>query len=110
MRLKHLYLILAIAGFAGPYYFLISFLIAHGLAGRIFLEQLLANRISTFFFVDLLIASIAFIVYLPREAARCSIKRWWLYLFALLTVGLSFALPLFLFIRESRAAAKTPAS
>jgi hypothetical protein len=102
MRLKNFYLILAIAGFVGPYYFLSSFLLEHGFAARAFIQQLVATKISTFFVVDLLIASVVFIFYLPGEANRYSIKRWWIYLLALLMVGLSFAWPLFLYVREGR--------
>ena len=102
MKLKHLYLILAVIGIALPYYFLITFLKTHGLDGGALLQQLFGTQISTFFAVDLIIASIVFIVYLPREAKHFSIQNWWLYLIPLFTVGLSFALPLFLYVRENR--------
>ena len=102
MKLKHLYLVLAVIGIVGPYYFLITFLQAHGLDGKAFLQQLLGTQISTFFAVDLLLSSVVFVIYLRHEARRYSIKHRWLYLIALLTVGLSFALPLFLYVREDR--------
>ena len=102
MSRKTLYLILAIVDFAVPYYFLVSFLAAHGFDARLFVRQLFASHISTFFAVDLIVASVVFIIFLPREAARCGVARWWLYLAALFLVGLSFALPLFLYARESR--------
>ena len=107
MRLKHLYLVLAVIGIVFPYYFLISFLMAHGLDGQAFLQQLFGTQISTFFAVDLLISSVVFVIYLRHEARRYSIKHSWLYLIALLTVGLSFALPLFLYVREDCLAGKT---
>ena len=100
MKRRLLYLILAVIGFVGPYYFFISFLTVHGLDGKAFLEQLFGTKISAFFAVDLLLSCVAFVIYLRREAARYSIERWWLYLAALLVVGLSFALPLFLWARE----------
>lgn len=100
MRLKHLYLVLAVIGFVGPYYFLITFLNAHGLDGEAFLQQLFGTQISTFFAVDLLMSSVVFVIYLRHEVRRYSIKRGWLYLISLMTVGLSFALPLFLYVRE----------
>lgn len=100
MRLKHFYLVLAVIGILFPYYFLISFFMAHGLDGKAFLQQLFGTQISTFFAVDLLLSSLVFVIYLRHEARRYSIKHSWLYLIALLTVGLSFALPLFLYVRE----------
>jgi len=102
MRRKHFYLIMAIAGLAVPYYFFISFLMAHGLDGREMVRQLFGTQISTFFAIDLVISCVVFVGYLRREAARHSIKNWWVYLVALLAVGLSFALPLFLYVREAK--------
>ena len=94
MRLKHLYLILAVIGLAGPYYFFISFLITHGVDGRAFIRQLFGTQISAFFALDLLLSSAVFVLYLRQEATRYSIRYWWLHLLALCVVGLSFALPL----------------
>jgi len=109
MKLKHLYLVLALIGMVGPYYFLITFLTAHGLDGRAFLLQLFGAQISTFFAVDLLVSSVVFVIYVRRESRRYSIKHWWLYLIALCAVGLSFALPLFLYVREDRLTNKSRA-
>jgi hypothetical protein len=102
VKLKHFYLVLAIVGMVVPYYFLISFLTAHGLNGGAFLQQLFGTQISTFFAVDLLVSSVVFVIYSRSEAQRYSISHSWLYLIALCAVGLSFALPLFLYVREGR--------
>lgn len=101
MSRKRSYLFLAVIGFIGPYYFFISFLMAHGLDAGLFIQQLFGTRISALFAVDLLLSCVVFVRYLGQEAARCSMKHEWIYLIALLTVGLSFALPLFLYVRES---------
>lgn len=109
MRLKYFYLILAVVGFVVPYYFLISFLMSHGLDAKAFWQQLFGTSISTFFAADLLISSVVFLGYLRDEARRHSVPHLWLYLLALMTVGLSFALPLFLFAREARIEANNSA-
>ena len=101
MTLQHIYLILAVVGFIAPYYFFISFVATHGLDTRLFAQQLFGTPISRFFAVDLLLSSLVFLVYLFQEAPRHSVKRRWIYLIVLFTVGLSFALPLFLYARES---------
>ncbi len=106
MKQKHLYFILAVIGFVGPYYVLISFLTAHGVDGKAFVQQLFGTKISTFFAVDLLVSSVVFLLYLRQEATQYSIGYRWVYVLALLTVGLSFALPLFLYVRESHLGAK----
>ena len=100
--MKQVYLGLAIIGFIAPYYFLIQYLAAHGLNLQLLVEQLFANSISTFFAVDLVITAIVFWVWSYREAQRLSIKRWWLLVVATLTIGPSFALPVFLYLRTVR--------
>ncbi len=110
MKLKNLYLILAVIGLIAPYYFFISFLMAHGLDLRALVAGLFANDASSFFVVDLMVSSVVFLFYLRREAVEHSISNWWLYVVALLAVGLSFALPLFLYARESRLQARPQAA
>lgn len=102
--MKPLYLILAMTGFVLPYYFFISFLTANGLNLSLLAQQLFGTPISTFFAVDLLITAVVFWVFLYQEARRLQMRRWWVYIIATLFVGPSFALPLFLYFRETRLA------
>jgi Terpene cyclase DEP1 len=97
---KQLYLGLAVIGLIIPYYFLISFLMTYGFDARLFLRQIFGTPISTFFAVDLLLSCGVFMIYSGREASRCSMKHTWITALALFTVGLSCALPLFLYLRE----------
>ncbi len=101
--MKNIYLMLAIIGWVAPYYFLGQFVAAHGLNLSLLIEQLLANSISTFFAVDLVITAIVFWVWSYREAQRLNFKRWWPFVVATLTIGPSFALPLFLYVRATHA-------
>lgn len=102
MNNKNLYLVLSLIGLVLPYWFLFNFLKSNGLNVALLIEQLFANSISTFFAVDLIISIIVFWVYMISEAIKLQMKNWWLYIFASLTVGLSFALPLFLYFRERK--------
>lgn len=97
---RTIYLFFAIIGLVVPYYFLISFLITHGLDARLFLKQLFGTPISTFFAADLLLSCVVFARYLGQETDRLTMKQTWICILALCTVGLSCALPLFLFMRE----------
>jgi len=99
---KSIFLTLALIGLVAPYYFLFKFLLANGFDIPLLIQQLFANDISTFFAVDLVISIIVFWVYLFAEANKLQMKNLWLYLVASLTVGLSFALPLFLYFRERK--------
>ncbi|MCM3141630.1 DUF2834 domain-containing protein [Brevibacillus sp. MER 51] len=53
-----------------------------------------------FFATDFLISCLIFWVFLFQEVRKHHIKHWWIYIFATLTVGLSFAFPLFLYFRQ----------
>jgi hypothetical protein len=100
--MKRPYLILAVAGFVVPYYFLISFLAVNGLNLTLLVEQLFGTPISTFFAVDLIITAVVFWVFVYQETRRLQMSRWWVYVVATLLIGPSFALPLFLYFREMR--------
>lgn len=99
---KSIYLALAILGLAMPYYFLFQFINANGFDIPLLVQQLFANHISTFFAVDLIVSIIVFWVWMIAEANKLQMNNWWLYILASLTVGLSFALPLFLYVREQK--------
>ena len=99
---KNIYLVLVLLGLLIPYYFLFSFLGSNGLNISLLVQQLFANNISTFFAVDLVISIIVFWIYMFAEANELQMKHSWLYILASLLVGLSFALPLFLYFRERK--------
>ena len=101
MTRRFVYLVLAVIGLVVPYYFLISFIANHGFDPGGFFSQLFGTPVSTFFAVDLIISCIVFLLFLHAEGERLHIKSRWIYVVALCTVGLSFALPLFLWARES---------
>ncbi len=65
-------------------------------------DQLFASPISTFFALDLIITAIVFMVFAHQESQKWEMGNWWAYIVATLTVGPSFALPLFLYFREQR--------
>jgi len=64
-------------------------------------ELLFTNSISAFFAVDFLVSCIVFLVFMFNESRKYNIKEKWICLLTLFTVGLSLALPLFLFFRHS---------
>jgi len=99
---KTIYLVSAVLGLLLPYYFLFAFLGAHGFDLPLLIQQIFANQVSTFFAVDLIISIFIFWFYTYHEATKLKMKSWWVYILASLTVGLSFALPLFLYFREKQ--------
>ena len=98
---RQIYLVLAVVGLIVPYYFLISFLLTYGFDARLFLRQLFGTPVSIFFAADLILSCVVFMIYSGREANRYSMKHTWICTVAIFTIGLSCALPLFLYLRES---------
>ena len=93
--MKRFYLILAIAGLVIPYYFFFLFLRENGLNLPLFVQQIFANPVSTFFVVDLFITALAFLAYAYESSRSIYMPGWWFYVLATLLVGPSFAMPLF---------------
>ncbi len=99
MNRKTVYLILAIIGFVAPYYF---FLQVRSLnLGELF-QLFSASSILSGVAMDLLVSVIVFWFFMFSEAKKLEMKNSWVYLLATLLVGLSFALPLFLYFRERK--------
>jgi Terpene cyclase DEP1 len=103
MRVRRLYLLAAILGTALPLSQFVRFLAAHGPDAREFFAQLFQTHVSAFFGLDVLVSSLVLWVFVFTEGRRRGMKRLWLYVVCNLAVGVSLALPLFLFRRERRA-------
>ena len=100
MSKKSIYLALAIIGFIAPYYFFLQLPAEDGFNLPLLIQPLLANNFMRGLAMDLTISVLAFWFFVFVEASRLQLKNPWLYLLATLFVGLSFALPLFLYFRE----------
>ena len=98
--LQWLYLAAAILGAALPLSQLFPFLAAHGLDMPLFFRQLFQNHVSGFFGLDVIVSSVVFWLFAFSEGRRRGMKNLWLYVVCNLAVGVSLALPLFLFFRE----------
>jgi hypothetical protein len=102
MRPKNLYLGLCIVGTALPYSQFVPFLREHGLDFRLIVQQLFANSISGFFGLDVIVSSVVLWIFVRVEGRRSALPLLWMPLAAILTVGVSLGLPLFLYMREAR--------
>ena len=98
--MRSLYAVLSIVGFVLPYWWFIAFLREHGLVMSLFLSEMFANNIASFFAVDVVLSAIVLIVFILLEGRRLAMRRLWVYIVATLGVGVSLGLPLFLFARE----------
>ena len=102
MKPKSLYLILCILGLVVPYAEFIPWVIQHGLNLPLFVRELFATRIGAFFGMDVLVSAVVLIAFTRVESRRVAIRHRWLVIVAILTVGVSLGLPLFLYLREQQ--------
>lgn len=100
-----IYLALAVVGAAVPIALGIAFIADEGADLAAFFDQLFDSTASTLAFADLTISSIAFLTWMWGETRRHDLGSPWAYVLANVAVGLSFALPLFLYLRERRTGA-----
>lgn len=100
MKLKTLYLILCVIGAVLPYWQFVPWVSQNGLSMPLFFHQLFANRISSFFGLDLLVSAAVLVVFMRSESSQLRIAGRWLPILALLLVGVSLAFPMFLYMRE----------
>lgn len=97
--MKIFWVICCVLGTVIPCWFALPFFMIHGANFRLFVEEVFATRISSFFAADLLISSVIFLSWSRRDARQLNLSGWWLVLLCNLVVGLSLALPLYLLKR-----------
>jgi hypothetical protein len=102
MKLKTIYLLLCFLGIALTYWQFAPWVAQNGLNMPLFFNQLFANRISAFFGMDVFVSAVALLVFMRTEASRLRMPGRWLPVMALILVGVSLALPLFLYLRERK--------
>ncbi|MEO3476916.1 DUF2834 domain-containing protein [Phaeobacter sp. CAU 1743] len=100
--MRTFYAVSAIIGTLVPWLFFGSFFALNGIDIPAFLRGLFANGAAAGFSADVLLSILVFWVWSWRDARDLGLRRWWLLLPAGCTVGLSLALPLYLWMREGR--------
>jgi Terpene cyclase DEP1 len=100
MKARHFYLVCSVLGLVLPYSQFVPWLLEHGLNVALFSRELFANRISAFFVMDVIVSAIVLIWFIQTEGKRLRVRLLWLPTIGTLIVGVSFGLPLFLFLRQ----------
>lgn len=95
---RYVYLILAIVGTIVPWFFFGRYAIEVGGLGAM-LADWTANDAVRGITADISIAIIAFWVWMTADALKHKVRHWWVVFPANLLVGLSLALPLYLWMR-----------
>ena len=101
--MKTFYFVAAIVGAIVPYATYFGYLASFpGSSGALSLAW--GSPIAAATLTDFTISCLVFWPFLFMESRRLAIRFWWLFIVANVLIGLSFALPAFLYVRERRLA------
>lgn len=100
--MRSFYMAMAVLGTVIPWAFFGSFFAANGVDIPLFIGGLFVNGAAGGFSADVLISILVFWVWSWRDAESNGIDRWWWVLPSSCLVGLSLALPLYLWLREGQ--------
>ncbi|BDC99086.1 DUF2834 domain-containing protein [Persicobacter psychrovividus] len=97
---KHTFLIFAVFGLVIPFESLIRFFMDKGFDIGLLFMEVFEQPSSTYFAWDSIISAMACLAFVILEGRRKDMKNLWAPMLACFIVGASFALPLFLYMRE----------
>ena len=97
--MKKLYLIAAVLGAIVPYIFFFNFMQLNGVDVPGFVSALFVNGAAGGFSADLFISSFVFWVFMFQQQQKSNPKPW-MFIILNLFIGLSCALPAYLYARE----------
>jgi hypothetical protein len=98
---KRVYLALSVIGLVLPYSQFLPWAFKYGFDPLRFFGDLFANRIGGFFGLDVLVSSTALFAFMVYDQRRSSVRNAWIAVVGTLLVGVSFGLPLYLYLRET---------
>ncbi|WP_440055997.1 DUF2834 domain-containing protein [Pseudoalteromonas sp. T1lg65] len=96
------YLVLTLFGILLPYGAFIPWLIAHGFAVDLLVHEAMINPISIFAWLDVLVSAITLLGFITVDGYRHQVKYRYFALLGTLFVGVSFGLPLYLYLKEKQ--------
>ena len=97
---------LAALGFVLPYSQFVPWLIEHGLDPGRMIADLWANGMSRFFAMDVLVSAAVLLFFMDSERRVRPTRGAWIAALGTLLVGVSFGLPLYLWLRGRPAQAR----
>jgi uncharacterized protein DUF2834 len=98
--MKSVYLVLAIIGAVVPYIFYFQFIQSEGLNFPLFISSLFVNNPAAGFTADVLLATGVFWLFIFQRAKQSQTPRPLLFFVLSFTIGLSCALPAYLYANE----------
>src|SRR4051812_35060064 len=100
MRARHGYLLLSLAGAVVPLAEFTPWLATNGLNVPLLVQELFANRVSSFFALDVLLSACSLFLFAMVEQSRWKMLPWWTPVMLTFVFGVSAGLPLLLYLLE----------
>jgi hypothetical protein len=100
MTIRTTYFVFCLLGFAFPYSQFIPWVLERGLDVPLFWGELFSNRIGGFFGMDVIVSACVLTLFVFVEGRRLGMQRLWVPIVGTFLVGVSFGLPLFLYMRH----------
>ncbi|UTW00516.1 DUF2834 domain-containing protein [Marinomonas rhizomae] len=100
------YLGLAIIGVLVPYAAFVPWLLQNGVDIPQFCAEMMANPISMFAWLDVVVAAITLLVFIIHDGQKKQVRWRFIAIVGTLSVGVSFGLPLYLYLRERQRGAE----
>ena len=101
MKLKNIYLFLAVLGLCYTWYYNIQYFNSVENATLVsFFQDAQNNFAGKSFGADLTVVCLTFFVFLTPESIRLKIKYWWTLIPLTFLIAVAFTFPLFLYLRE----------
>ena len=100
MQPRYLYAALCVPGAVLPWWQFLPWARDHGADVPLFFRHLFANGVAGAFALDLIITALVVCCFVLIEGRRAAVRNLWAPILGTLLIGVSFGLPLFLFMRE----------
>ncbi|WP_105167814.1 DUF2834 domain-containing protein [Pseudoalteromonas sp. T1lg23B] len=98
--MKYLYLVLTMMGASVPLMVLLPWLAEHGLDVMVFYQGAISHPVSLFAWLDVIVAALALVVFIVVDGNKHQVVGRWYAVVGTLCVGVSFGLPLYLYLKE----------
>lgn len=102
------YLVLTLLGILLPYGAFVPWLVSNGLDIGLLFSEAVATPISIFAWLDVLVAAIALLGFIVVDGKRHKVKYRYFAVLGTLSVGVSFGLPLYLYLKEKQSLQPQP--
>lgn len=98
--MRKIYALLTLVGIILPFSQFLLWLTEYGFNVSLFIDQILANSLATFAWLDVIVTVIVIVVMVMNEGKNDKIKRLWIPIIVSFLGGASVGLPLFLYMKQ----------